>query len=84
MDKRTPKEIDHHDMMPKVLNKFIEFVDQYTNVTIFKCQGPEVDDMIACFCYLHTEDKINNNIYLYNGRNHWLITFDGVYDMENF
>jgi hypothetical protein len=79
MDKRTPKEIKHDDMMPKVLNKFIEFVGQYTNVTIFKCQGAEADNMFALFCYLHTKDKINNNIYLYNGRNHCLISFDGVY-----
>jgi len=80
MNKRTPKEIEHDGMMPKVLNKFIEFVGQYANVTVLRCQGEEADDMIARFCYLYTEDKI---IYLYNGRNHCLITFDGLYDMEN-
>jgi len=51
MGKRTLKGIEHDEMMHKVLNKFIEFIDQYTNVTVLKCHGVEVevDDMIACF-----------------------------------
>lgn len=96
MDKRTKKEIEHDDAMLVVLDEFIEFADQYTNVTVLKCQGAEADDMIARFCYLHPDDKIiicsvdndfvqlvNDNISLYNGRSHCLITPTGVYDMED-
>ena len=96
LDNRTLKEVKHDEAMGEVLKEFIEFIDTYTNVTVLKCVGAEADDMIARFCYLHPEDKIticsvdndfiqlvNDNISLFNGRNHCLITSTGVYDLQD-
>jgi len=96
METRTPKEVLHDERMLEVLNEFLEFMRENTNVSILQHDGAEADDMIARFCYLHPNDKIticsvdndfiqliNNKISLYNGTHHVLITTEGVIDLED-
>jgi len=96
MDSRTIKEIKHDEMMLETLNEFITFMKEKTNCTVLQCEEAEADDMIARFCALHPNDKIticsvdndfiqlvNDNISLFNGTQHCLITTEGVFDMND-
>jgi len=96
LEGRTPREIKHDEMMLQVLNEFLNFMRDNTNITILQHNNSEADDMIARFCALHPNDKIticsvdndfiqlvNNNISLYNGTHHVLITTEGVIDLED-
>lgn len=95
MESRTMKEVVHDEKMLEVLNEFLTFMDNKTNVSVLKCDEAEADDMIARFCALHPTDKIticsvdndfiqliNENVSLYNGSQKVMITNLGVLDID--
>lgn len=96
MDLRTLKEVKHDEAMLAALDEFLEFMKEHTNVTVLQCDEAEADDMIARFCALHPSEKIticsvdndfiqlvNDNVSLFNGTQHCLITTDGVFDLND-
>lgn len=96
MNNRTIKEVKHDEEMLKTLEEFLDFMQDFTNVSVLRCEEAEADDLIARFCQLHNSDKIiicsvdndfiqliNDNVSLFNGTQHCLITTEGVFDLND-
>ena len=79
-DAQTPKEKEDGDILFTILNGFLDFVRDKTNMTVLQCPIAEADDLIARFMYLHPNDEhilpssdkdfyqlLSDNIVQFNG-----------------
>jgi hypothetical protein len=87
------REKEEEEVFQEVLDQFIAYLKEKTNVTVLQHKGIEADDFIARWTDLHPEDQhiivsgdtdfyqlLAPNVRIYDGVNQRLITTDGMFD----
>lgn len=93
---KSSKEKEEDAIYYEIINEFIKFLQERTNVTILQSDGVEADDWIAYWIRLHKNDNhiivssdtdfiqlLSSNVKIYDGIKQHLITLDGIYDDKN-
>lgn len=90
---RSPREIEDDTVFFEIMNDFVDFVKERTNVTILSCKGLEADDVIAGWVDAHPNDNhvilsgdsdffqlIAPNVKMYDGVKNHTITLEGHFE----
>ncbi len=90
-----PKEREENEVFFEVIGDFMNFMAENTRCTVVKINRAEADDIIARFIHLHPDDDhiiisgdsdmiqlVSENVSIYNGVTHHLVTKDGVFDQK--
>lgn len=90
---RSPKDIEAHEIIIRVLNDLHDFFSRYTNVTVLEHYGIEADDFIARWVEVHDDPAFSHiiisadsdfkqlvapNVELYNPIQSTLYRNDGI------
>lgn len=86
----TPKEKEEQEVLFSMLNDYLEFIKNRTNVTVLRCPVAEADDMIARWIQVHPQDEhiivssdkdfqqlLSDNVVQYNGITKKIFTTEG-------
>lgn len=93
---RTSREIKDDEIYFEVMDEFIKFLEDKTNVSVLKTKGAEADDFIARWIQLHPDDNhiiltsdsdfyqlLSNNVKIYDGVKGWTISHTDVLNEKN-
>jgi 5'-3' exonuclease len=89
----TPKEVEENKKFFAALDRFKDFLEDKTNVTVLQAHGCEADDFIARWVQKHPDDEhviissdsdfyqlITDKVSMYNGVANQLIRLEGIFN----